>query len=80
MDIGLQACTGMLESSAVVIKKIKRSFSILLRLTDSKLLNTVENSLAAHRAQHIMALIKQAGLQNKLMCLQLNVEIARNTR
>jgi hypothetical protein len=37
-------------------------------------LNTVENSLAAPRVQHIMALIKQAGLQNKVMCLQLNVE------
>ena len=78
------------------------------RMTDSKLLNTVDNllgdaaladgailralelaemtvcgwgkhTLAAPRAQHIMTLIKQAGLQNtglqqKVMCLQLNAD------
>jgi hypothetical protein len=73
------------------------------RMTDSKLLNTVDNllgdakqadeailravelsqmtvcgwgkhALAAPRAQHIMALITQVGLQNKVMCLQLNAD------
>ena len=73
------------------------------RMTNSKLLNTVENllgdaaqaddtilraaklseitvcgwgkhALAAPRAQYIMALLKQADLQNKVMCLQLNAD------
>jgi hypothetical protein len=73
------------------------------RMTDSKLLNTVDNllgdateadaailravelsemtvcgwgkhALAAPRAQHIMTLLKNAGLQNKVMCLQLNAD------
>jgi hypothetical protein len=71
------ACRLALECLSPVpslLKKIKRSFSIPLRLTDSKLLNTVENSLAAHRAQHIMTLLKQKNLQNKVMCLQLNAD------
>jgi hypothetical protein len=33
-----------------------------------------KHALAAARAQHIMALTTQAGLQNKLMCLQLNAD------
>jgi hypothetical protein len=73
------------------------------RMTDSKLLNTVENllgdakladdailraveiaemtvcgwgkhPLAVPRSQHIMTLLKNAGLQNKVMCLQLNAD------
>ena len=73
------------------------------RMTDSKLLNSVDNllsesaeadeailravalsemtvcgwgkhPLAAPRAQHIMALIKQKNLQQKVMCLQLNTD------
>ena len=73
------------------------------RMTDSKLLNSVDNllsdsaeadeailravqisemtvcgwgkhPLAAPRAQHIMALIKQKNLQQKVMCLQLNAD------
>jgi hypothetical protein len=73
------------------------------RMTDSKLLSTVDNllgdakqvddailravelsecavcgwgkhALAAPRAQHIMELIKQKNLQNKVMCLQLNAD------
>jgi hypothetical protein len=73
------------------------------RMTDSKLLNTVDNllgdakeadgaivqavelsqmtvcgwgkhPLAAPRAQHMMTLLKNAGLQNKVMCLQLNAD------
>jgi hypothetical protein len=73
------------------------------RMTDSKLLSTVENllgdateadaailravkisqmtvcgwgkhALAAPRAQHIMTLLTQKNLQNKVMCLQLNAD------
>ncbi len=33
-----------------------------------------KHALAAPRAQHIMALIKQVDLQNKVMCLQLNAD------
>ncbi len=73
------------------------------RMTDSKLLNTVDNllgdatqadsailravdlseftvcgwgkhPLAAPRAQHMMALLKQKNLHNKVMCLQLNAD------
>jgi hypothetical protein len=33
-----------------------------------------KHPLAAPRAQHVMALLKQVGLQNKVMCLQLNAD------
>jgi hypothetical protein len=33
-----------------------------------------KHALAAPRAQHIMALLKQKNLQNKVMCLQLNAD------
>ncbi len=174
MDAASQACTGMLESSGIIIKenktlfqhsvahfspcekfrywlrrdwdltKVPISFLMLnpstademvndptiercqrraitmgfgsmiivnlfpFRMTDSKLLNTVDNllgdateadatilravelsemtvcgwgkhALAAPRAQHIMALLRQknlqnTSLQNKVMCLQLNAD------